>query len=424
MRGYILIFALLLSVSLHAEQITPKARSVIFIYLDGGPSQTDTFDPKPNAGRDYAGNYRQPIETNVKGVFIGEKLPRLAKMADKYSIIRSMTHNTNAHETGHYYMTTGDMTKGSVVYPSYGAVIAYFKEHEYRGDLPIYVTLTEASTRFNESGFLGPKYKSFETGGNPSSPKFSVEGIINSDIADSELTTKRTLLYALDSLSEGIDRGNAQVVALDEYRDKTYSLILGDAREVFNLSGVPAVERERYGRTPFGQSCLVAERLVKEGVVFVSVRFKGWDTHKEHFARMDERLSELDKGVSSLLEDLQRDGLLDSTIVLVGGEFGRTPKIGWEPPWNGGRGHFGAAFSYLVAGGGFVGGNVIGVTDNRGEKVIERPVYPCDLIGSVYYLMGIDPKSTIFNPAVGDIPVLPTLGKEGLSGGLLKEIMR
>lgn len=424
MRGYILIFALLLSSSLYAEQITPKARSVIFIYLDGGPSQTDTFDPKPNAGRDYAGNYRQPIETNVKGVFIGEKLPRLAKMADKYSIIRSMTHNTNAHETGHYYMTTGDMTKGAVVYPSYGAVIAYFKEHEYRGDLPIYVTLTEASTRFNESGFLGPKYKSFETGGNPSSPKFSVEGIINSDIADSELTTKRTLLYALDSLSEGIDRGNAQVVALDEYRDKTYSLILGDAREVFNLSGVPAVEHERYGRTPFGQSCLVAERLVKEGVVFVSVRFKGWDTHKEHFARMDERLNELDKGVSSLLEDLQRDGLLDSTIVLVGGEFGRTPKIGWEPPWNGGRGHFGAAFSYLVAGGGFVGGNVIGVTDNRGEKVIERPVYPCDLIGSVYYLMGIDPKSTIFNPAVGDIPVLPTLGKDGLSGGLLKEIMR
>lgn len=424
MRGYILIFALLLSVSLHAEQITPKARSVIFIYLDGGPSQTDTFDPKPNAGRDYAGNYRQPIETNVKGVFIGEKLPRLAKMADKYSIIRSMTHSTNAHETGHYYMTTGDMTKGAVVYPSYGAVIAYFKEHEYRGDLPIYVTLTEASTRFNESGFLGPKYKSFETGGNPSSPKFSVEGIINSDIADSELTTKRTLLYALDSLSEGIDRGNAQVVALDEYRDKTYSLILGDAREVFNLSGVPAVERERYGRTPFGQSCLVAERLVKEGVVFVSVRFKGWDTHKEHFARMDERLNELDKGVSSLLEDLQRDGLLDSTIVLVGGEFGRTPKIGWEPPWNGGRGHFGAAFSYLVAGGGFVGGNVIGVTDNRGEKVTQRAVYPCDLIGSVYYLMGIDPKSTIFNPAVGDIPVLPTLDKEGLSGGLLKEIMR
>lgn len=130
MRGYILIFALLVSSSLYAEQITPKARSVIFIYLDGGPSQTDTFDPKPNAGRDYAGNYRQPIETTTKGLFIGEKLPRLAKMADKYSIIRSMTHNTNAHETGHYYMTTGDMTKGSVVYPSYGAVIAYFKEQD------------------------------------------------------------------------------------------------------------------------------------------------------------------------------------------------------------------------------------------------------------------------------------------------------
>ncbi len=154
------------------------------------------------------------------------------------------------------------------------------------------------------------------------------------------------------------------------------------------------------------------------------VRFRGWDTHKEHFKRMDQRLDELDAGVSSLILDLEKDGLLDSTIVVVGGEFGRTPLIAFGPPWNGGRGHYGAAFSYLVAGGGFEGGRVVGETDAKGEQVVSRKIYPADLWASVYTLMGIDPLGTVDHPVFGPIPMLPSYGKEGQSNGMLTEIMK
>lgn len=400
----------------------PKARTVILVYLDGGPSQTDTFDPKPKAGKDYCGNYRKPIDTNVPGIQIGEKLPMLAAIADKYAIIRSMTHGSGAHETGHYLMITGDMSKGPVVYPAFGAVIAYEMRDKYNRDIPPYVSVVQASSRFNEAGFLGPQYKSFDTGGAPESSFYSVEGIVNKGVTDEELRSRRELLYKLDAMAQNVPQ-TEEVKEIDRFRDKTYSLILGPSREVFDLSKESDSVRNRYGRTRFGQSCLVARRLAEYGVPMINVRFTGWDTHKEHFARMDERLADLDRGLSALLEDLDSRGLLDSTIVLCGGEFGRTPRIMWEPPWNGGRGHFGAAFSYLVAGGGFKGGVVVGETDPKGEKVVSRPVYPCDLIGSVYTLMGIDPHGTLPHPRLGDIPMLPTLGRENLSGGILTEII-
>jgi len=400
----------------------PVAKAVINIYLDGGSSQIDTFDPKPDAGRDYCGNYRSFLKTNVDGIIIGEKLPRLAKIADKYSLIRSMTHPSNAHETAHYYMTTGDMTKGELVYPSYGAVISLLKEKEYKGTLPIFITLTEASTRFSEAGFLGPRYKSFETGGNPAAQYFDVEGIVNHNVSDAELKRKKELLYNLENLETDIDPKAEVVKQLDDYHERTYSLILGDDRQAFDLSKEPKSVRDKYGsNSKFGMSCLAARRLVERGVPYVTVRFTGWDTHKQHFARMDERLMETDMGISSLIEDLDRLGLLGQTMIIVGGEFGRTPKIMWEPPWNGGRGHFSNAFSYLVAGGGFKGGHVVGKTDAHAENVIERPVYPPDLGASIYYLLGIDPAGTI--PYLGGtVPMLPSYGNPKTSNGLLKEI--
>ena len=210
---------------------------------------------------------------------------------------------------------------------------------------------------------------------------------------------------------------------IDSLRGVNMEFIWGESRELFNLASEPDSVRVRYGKSRLGQSCLVARKLVEAGVPFVNVRMTGWDTHKKHFQKMNSMLTNLDKALSALLADLDERGLLDSTIVLCGGEFGRTPKVLWEAPWNGGRAHYGKTFSYLVAGGGFHGGKVVGVTDKTGENVVERPVRPCDLIGTVYLLMGIDPYGTLPHVSEGNLPILPSLIKNEQSGGLLYEII-
>ncbi len=414
MRKLYLTLILVLSVALCAS--AQMAKSVILIYLDGGPAQTETFDPKPNAGRNYYGNYKGVCKTNVEGIELGEKMKLLATMADKYTLIRSMTHGSNAHETGHYAMITGDTSGGAVVYPSFGAVISYMKRDTYKGVLPCYISVTSANSRFNEGGFLGNQYKSFDTGGRPESAEFEVEGIVNKYVNRSRMEARMDLL-------KGFETGDMEKRKIDSLRDVNMEFIWGDSREVFNLNNEPDSVRQRYGKSRLGQSCLVARRLVEAGVPFVNVRMTGWDTHKKHFQKMNSMLPNLDKALSALLEDLDRRGLLESTIVLCGGEFGRTPKVQWEAPWNGGRGHYGRTFSYLVAGGGFHGGKVVGKTDKTGENVAERPVRPCDLIGTVYLLMGIDPYGTLPHVSEGDLPILPSLIKNKQSGGLLYEII-
>ena len=392
-----------------------RAKSVILIYLDGGPAQTETFDPKPNAGRNYYGNYKGVCKTNVEGIEIGEKLPLLATMADKYSIIRSMTHGSNAHETGHYAMITGDTSKSAIVYPSFGAVISYMKRDTYKGVLPCYISVTSANSRFNEGGFLGNAYKSFDTGGRPESDEYEVEGIVNKFVNKDRLNKRMSLLNGFES--------SLNKQELDSLRATNMEFIWGESREVFNLNHEADSVRQRYGKSRIGQSCLVARRLVEAGVPFVNVRTTGWDTHKKHFQKMNSMLPSLDKAVSALIADLDAKGLLESTIVMLGGEFGRTPKVLWEAPWNGGRAHYGKTFSYLVAGGGFVGGKVLGATDKTGENVVERPVRPCDLIGTVYLLMGIDPYGTLPHVSEGNLPILPSLLEKKKSEGLLYEII-
>lgn len=407
-----LLFVLTLAVCASAQ----RAKSVILVYLDGGPSQTDTFDPKPAAGRNYYGSYKGVAKTNVEGIEIGEKLPRLAAIADKYSLIRSMTHGSNAHETGHYAMITGDTSGSAVVYPSFGAVISYKLQDSYNGLLPCYISVTAANSRFNEGGFLGNAYKSFDTGGRPESKEYEVEGLVN------KFTNKERMAQRM-ALLEKFERRPIDKEKIDSLRGVNMEFIWGDSREVFNLANEPDSVRQLYGKSRLGQSCLVARRLVEAGVPFVNVRVTGWDTHKKHFQRMNSMLTGLDKALSALISDLDARGLLDSTIVLCGGEFGRTPKVLWEAPWNGGRGHYGAAFSYLVAGGGFHGGKVVGKTTKTGEEVAERPVWPCDLIGTVYLLMGIDPYGTLPHVSEGDLPILPSLLVDKESHGLLYEII-
>jgi uncharacterized protein (DUF1501 family) len=200
-------------------------------------------------------------------------------------------------------------------------------------------------------------------------------------------------------------------------------MILGDGAKVFDLSQEKDALRDQYGRNTFGQACLVARRLVEKGVPYITINYKGWDTHKQHFQAMRRQLPQMDKGMATLLQDLSDHGLLDSTIVWWSTEFGRTPKVQNESPWNGGRGHYGKVFSEVLAGGGFKGGRVIGASDARGEEVQERPVYPVDLIGSMYELLGIDGNAKLPNPQGLDLRVLPTAADGVKTGGRLKEII-
>ncbi|HLP77164.1 MAG TPA: DUF1501 domain-containing protein [Candidatus Paceibacterota bacterium] len=400
-----------------------KARSVIQIWMWGGPCHLDTFDPKPAAGYDYCGPLSQPIATNVNGIQIGELLPQLARQADKYSILRGMTHGNNGHETASYMVQTGQAAGGRESFPCIGAVTSLFKGYDggYTGLIPPYIVLTQPQGRFSESGFLGSRYKPFATGGDPAKTPFAVEGIIAQGISAGRQKNRRELLHQLNSLGR-VMQSDASLKALYQSEDQAYELILGDAGKLFDLSQEKNELRDRYGRNTFGQSCLMARRLVEKGVPYITINYGGWDTHKQHFQTMRRKLPELDQGLAALLLDLSERGLLDSTIVWCGGEFGRTPKVMWEAPWNGGRGHWGQVFSAVVAGGGFKGGHVIGASDARGEEVAERPVYPRDLLGSMYELMGIDPSAKLPNPEGLDLRVLAT-GGSARSGGLLKEIM-
>ncbi len=399
----------------------PNAKAVIQIWMWGGPAHLDTFDPKPDAGYDYTGPLKTPIQTNVEGIKIGEMLPLLAQQADKYSIIRSMTHGSNSHETAAFMMQTGHEPGTGLVYPSAGAIVSYFKGYDfgYKGQIPPYIVLCEGQGRFAEEGFLGPKYKPFITGGDPSRTPFTVEGIIG--LPDDRQKNRRALLHSLDTLGNAIP-DNPDFLEAKKCEDKAYDLILGDARKVFDLTQETDETRDKYGKNKFGQSCLVARRLVESGVPYVTINYGGWDTHKQHFETMRQKLPELDKGMSALLQDLADRKLLDTTIVWWGGEFGRTPKVSWEAPWNGGRSHYGAVFSEVLAGGGFQGGKVVGASDAKGEKVAERPVYPRDLIGSIFERLGIDPDAKLPNPGGLDLKVMPSTDNKPGSGRL-KEIM-
>jgi hypothetical protein len=401
-----------------------RAKSVIQIWLWGGPCHIDTFDPKPEAGRDYCGSLNSSVETNISGIRIGQLLPSLAKQADKFSIIRSMTHGNNGHETAAYMVQTGRNSGGRDVFPSAGAVVSLFKGYDagYKGLIPPYVVLTEPQGRFSEAGFLGGKYKPFATGGDPGKAKFEVEGVVAPGITEQRQKDRRGLLHELNTLGKTMP-GDASLNTLYQSEDQAYELILGDAGKLFNLGQEKDALRDRYGRNTFGQSCLMARRLVEKGVPYITINYKGWDTHKQHFQTMSRKLPELDKGLSTLLQDLADHGLLDSTVVWVSGEFGRTPKVQWEAPWNGGRNHFGKVFSAVVAGGGFKGGHVVGASDATGEEVKERPVYPCDLLGSMYELLGIDLAAKLPHPQGQDVRVVPTPDEGVKSTGLLREIM-
>ncbi|TAN37715.1 MAG: DUF1501 domain-containing protein [Verrucomicrobia bacterium] len=400
-----------------------KAKSVIQIFLWGGMSHNDTWDPKPDSGPDYTGEFAKTLPTNVTGIQIGGLFPELAKQADKFSLIRSMTHRNNGHETAAYLMQTGHAPGERLAYPSIGAVFALFKSPGYKGRLPPYVVLTQPQGRFSEEGFLGPRLKPFATGGDPNAQRFEVEGIVARGITDDRQKARRDLLGKMNTMGNAMS-ANTQLVAAEEAKKQAYDLILGEGKNVFDLSREKPELRERYGRHTFGQDCLVARRMVETGVPYVVINYPGgWDTHKDHFPTMRRQCPQLDQGLAMLLQDLHDHGLLESTVVWCCGEFGRSPKVDWQPPWNGGRNHYGNVFSVLVAGGGFKGGRIVGESDAKGEEVKTRPVYPVDLLGSIYQLAGIDSQARLPHPLGAEAYVLPHASEGAKSAGLLTEIM-
>ena len=395
------------------------AKSVVEIWLWGGPSQLDTFDPKPNADRDFNGGLKA-IPTNVPGMDIHEWWPELAKCADLYSVIRSMTHSQNGHETATYLMQTGRMPGGGEVCPAIGTVVALSKKDSYKGDLPPSVILTRAKGRFSEVGFLGTEAAPLVTGGRPNAPRFTVDGIVPPEGISPEAEKARfDLLAELDCWHPAPGSANAALAAsFDTAGTAARRIAEGNAAKVFNLSLEPAELRNSYGRNDIGQSLLAARRLVEYGVPYVTVNVQGWDSHKRHFETMKRRSGAMDKAVATFLCDLKAKGLLDSTIVWMCGEFGRTPKVGWEAPWNGGRGHHARCFSALVAGGGFKGGCIVGASDETASSPANRPVAPQDFLGSIYELCGIDPDGMLPNSKGKKMTILPPQSAEGR----LKEI--
>lgn len=409
-----------------APVVKAKAKSVIQVFLWGGMSHTDTWDPKMDAGYDYTGQFKDEIPTNVDGIRVGSLFPNLAKQADKYSLVRGMTHRNNGHETAAYLMQTGHPPGERLAYPCIGAIFALIKGYEagYKGLIPPYVVLTQPQGRFSEAGFLGSRCKPFATGGDPNAARFEVEGVIARGITDQRQNARRDFLGSLNTM-RAAHPGNPELVAAAEAEQTAYDLILGEGKDVFDLAKEDATLRDNYGRNTFGQDCLAARRLVEAGVPYVTINYPGgWDTHSNHFATMNRQCPNLDKGLATLLQDLADRGLLESTVVWCCGEFGRTPRVDWQPPWNGGRNHFGNVFSVLVAGGGFKGGQVVGSSDAKGEEVKDRPVYPVDLLGSIYALAGIDATAKLPHPEGADARVLPAAdGNRVKAAGLLTEIM-
>ena len=366
---------------------TGQATSAIFVNLPGGPSHMDTFDLKPNAPEEYRGLFN-PIQTNVEGIEISEHLPKLAACADKYTILRGVSHTLGAHRLGQEYINTGTRPLASLEYPGYGAVVT--KERPGSIDMPGFVAIP--NTR-QKAGFLGVKYAPLNTGETPKKGRpFTVRGIaLANGLTITDVEKRQGLLKDLDTTFSSIEKDNQLLDGLDKFSRQAYSMITSKkAREAFDIGKEPAARSETYGESPFGQSCLLATRLVESGVRFVTVSTGGWDPHRANFPnRKDKLLPPFDQAVAAMLGDLEQRGLLERTAVFVTGEFGRTPKIN-NRTTPGGRDHYPRCMTMLMAGGGVKGGQVIGASDDKAPGPANEAISPSDAAASFYHTLGID----------------------------------
>lgn len=380
-----------------------KDVNCILIFQAGGPSHLETFDLKPEAPPEIRGEFK-PIRTNVSGMEVSEFLPKLARVADRYSVLRSVTHTNAGHGGGAHYMCTGKhptagfqegLTRPNNQHPFFGSVVA--RSRGVRHDLPPYISVPTLLT-YGGPAFLGPAYMPFVIESDPASPSFSVRDLRKAPgVETARVEERRRLRSALDARGkERLARPNPKVAAMDTFYQKAYDLVSSEAAQrAFNLESEPAKLRDAYGRTTFGQSSLLARRLIEAGCRFVSIEHPGWDNHTTIFPTLkNDLLPEMDSGISALLADLAERGLLDTTLVLAFGEFGRTSKINKDA----GRDHWPNVASVLIAGGGIRNGRVVGASDASGEYPAERPIKPEDLAATVYHCLGVDYQAAVETP--------------------------
>jgi hypothetical protein len=401
-----------------AEKTPTKTKDIncIFIFTLGGMPHHDMWDYKPDAPAEIRGDFK-PIKTNVPGIGLTDLLPHTAKVTDQLAILRSLTHGDSDHGRGYHIMMTGNTpgpgdfnsTKNNNVHPSLGSMVA--KMTNQGSSLPPYISVP-CFLRSGGPAFLGPSYAPFVIEADPAAPEFAVRDVVLPEGVSLDRATRRQdALREINRLERSVEASSKDVCALDTFAAKAYQLMTSaKAKEAFDLKREKAATRETYGMTSFGQCSLLARRLVEAGARFVSIENGHWDTHRENTKSLRDLLvPSLDRGFSALITDLKDRGLLDTTLVVLTTEFGRTPRINTMA----GRDHWPQAFSIVMAGGGVKPGIVIGATDKIGGTVTDRPITPGDMAATILHGLGINPAATLHTPtgrpvelASGGKPVL------------------
>ncbi|MBI2805208.1 MAG: DUF1501 domain-containing protein [Planctomycetes bacterium] len=385
----------------HATGASPAvARSCILIWMDGGPTHYETFDPKPNAPSEIRGAF-QPIQTRTTGVQVSQHMQRLASISDKYAIVRSIRHDQGNHGAGNHYMMTGAPPRipvgcGAFVsfHPSMGSVTAH--ERSAPNGLPSYFSMPSMS-RSGGPNFLGARFAPFIVDDNPNSPDFRVRDVaLPRGLSEGRFDSRRQVRREVDRLERILDREAGDPVnALDEHYQQGYNLVRSrEAQAAFDISGEPERVRDAYGRNPMGQRALLARRLVEAGVPFITLYDGGWDHHTNLFNSLAQRLPAWDATVATLIQDLDQRGMLASTMVIALGEFGRTPTVNRDA----GRDHWSNSMSVLFAGAGTPGGQAVGATDVRGYAPVGHANSPENFVSTIYLKLGIDPGKILFTP--------------------------
>jgi hypothetical protein len=374
-----------------------KAKSVIHIFMPGGFAHQETFDPKPYAPVEYRGEMNS-IETKLAGVRFNEHLKQTAAIADKITVCRSMTHGEAAHERGTHNMFTGYKPSPALQYPSFGSVVS----HEFgpRENLPPYVCIPNQSAPDAGSGYLSSAYGPFSLGADPANNGFRVRDLnLPNGVDDARFASRRSMLEAVNSHFRSLEKSD-KLDAMDTFYERAYSLISSPkAREAFNIEAEPAALRDEYGRTQAGQRMLMARRLVESGVRFVTLTYGGWDHHQRISQNITRLLPAFDQGFAALIRDLDKRGMLDSTLVMVSSEFGRTPKINRDA----GRDHWPKVFSIVLAGGGIKRGCVYGSSDATAAEPQDDALTVEDMATTVYHCLGINADKELMAP--GDRPI-------------------
>jgi hypothetical protein len=386
-------------------KVSRKAVNCILLWMQGGPSHHDTFDPKPDAPAEIRGEFGT-IPTTLPGVRVVEHLPLLARQTDKFSIIRGHDPKNGSHGTADHLMMSGHKYNPALPFPCYGSVVA--RERGYRDGMLPFVQLGRfIDRRFNGGigGFLGDEFNPFEVPDDPNLPAFKVRDLSADAGRQERLERRYGMLAEVDRYQKNAEGPSPAVKARDAFYEKAHGLITSPvAKRAFDLGAEPDRVRQAYGRTTFGQSCLLARRLVEAGVHFVTVTDGGWDTHQDNFKSLKtKKLPVLDRAYAALLEDLHTRGLLESTLVVWFGDFGREPKI--NP--SAGRDHWASAGVACMGGGGVKTGEVVGSTNALGEYVTDSPVSPQDLAATIYHALGVPLHTWYRTPEGRPVELVP-----------------